>query len=414
MRNPFFSFSEKLNVMDPVSMTVNVLTLVTFCVKSTATLHKAIDGFKSSKRDVQHLKNDIGDLNIVLQALERNVGESTENFEVLKLVLQQCTQECEDFHKAVLEALGEPDNRLQGVKAWVRLQYHGNDIESFRKLIGSYKATLTIVLADSNLRTSEATKKLVEEYTEMTKMTVSDLEEQIEEISARLELLRSDQQRPSCDIDSTQSRGESITAKQTLAQKASLEQCLSVCQQVLIHIDKIKPSIFENTRDDLGTENTRDFVEEVTMLAPRITVNALEICSQNLQATVTHLRDLRGGSRLKSKSDEARAIQQLESAQKCLDIVKDAQQHRVNIFENVDIAEDSRQFIVSTIGELIKATGLTVGARSVNVMGQMNDESLQKLADSFTSTTPNRLSSSEASVTFEKRYGYGKTTHQGN
>jgi len=137
--------------MDPFSITASTLTLATACVKSSALLYKAIEGFRSARTDVQNLRSDVGDLNIVLQALEKNIQESTENFEVLKLILQQCADACETFHKAVLVALGQPDDRLQGIKAWVRLQYHGSNIESFRKLIGSYKATMTIALADSNL-----------------------------------------------------------------------------------------------------------------------------------------------------------------------------------------------------------------------------------------------------------------------
>ncbi|KAH8589567.1 hypothetical protein B0O99DRAFT_581513 [Bisporella sp. PMI_857] len=399
--------------MDPISITVSVLTLAHLCVKSSASLHNAIDGFNSSKRDVQHLKADIGDLNIVLQALEKNIQESTENFEVLRLVLQQCAQACDDFRKAVLEALGEPEDRLQGIKAWVKLQYRGSDIESFRKLIGSYKATMTIALADSNLRTSQATKELLKEYIEMTQITALNLEEQIEELSAKLDLLQSEQHYPSSDIDSIQPTGESTTAKQTLDQKASLEQCLSVCQQLLVHIEEIKPSVFGNTESATGAESTRDLLEDVTVLAPRITANALEICTQNLNATARYLRDLQEGSQSKTKSDEARIMQQLDSAQMCLGIVKDAQQHRTNIFEKIDTAEDSRQIIVSTIGELIKANGLTIGARAINIMGQMNDESLQKIANNFPSTTPERSSSPETGVTFEKRHGFGHTIQRG-
>jgi len=137
--------------MDPLSITASVLTLVQVCIKSSAALYSAIDGFNSSKSDIRNLKAEVGDLNIVLQALERHVQQTTKNFEVLKLILQQCGEACEAFNKAVLAAFGESGNRLQGVKAWVRLQLRGNDIESFRKLIGSYKATMTIALADSNL-----------------------------------------------------------------------------------------------------------------------------------------------------------------------------------------------------------------------------------------------------------------------
>lgn len=137
--------------MDPLSITVSVLALVQFCIKSSASLHKAIDGFNNSKRDVQHLKAEVGNLNIVLQALEKHIQEATDNFEILRLILQQCGQTCADFDKAVLDALGDPGDRLQGMKAWIRLQYRGSDIDNFRKLIGSYKATITIALADLNL-----------------------------------------------------------------------------------------------------------------------------------------------------------------------------------------------------------------------------------------------------------------------
>lgn len=137
--------------MDPLSITVSAVTLVTVCLKSSALLYKAIEGFNSSRTDVERLKADVGDLNIVLQALEKNMQESSENFDTLKLILQQCVDACDEFRKEVMKALGGSGERLQGVKAWVKLQYHGNDIEGFRKLIASYKATMTIALADSNL-----------------------------------------------------------------------------------------------------------------------------------------------------------------------------------------------------------------------------------------------------------------------
>jgi Fungal N-terminal domain of STAND proteins len=127
--------------MDPFSTAVSILTLVTFCVNSSTSLYRTIDGLKSRKQDVRYLKTEVENLNIVLQALEKNIEETTENFEVLRLILQQCDQACKDFEKEVLESL----------RAWAKLQYLGSDINNFRKLIGSYKATMTIALADSNL-----------------------------------------------------------------------------------------------------------------------------------------------------------------------------------------------------------------------------------------------------------------------
>ena len=137
--------------MDPVSITVSILTLATFCVQSSTSLYKTIDGFKSRKQDVRNLKTEVGALNIVLQALEKNIEESTENFEVLRIILQHCHQACENFEKSVLEAFRDSGGRLQEVKAWAKLQCLGSDINKFRKLISSYKTTITIALADANL-----------------------------------------------------------------------------------------------------------------------------------------------------------------------------------------------------------------------------------------------------------------------
>lgn len=133
--------------MDPVT----ILTLVSLGVTSSASLYKTIDGLKSRKRDVRNLKAEVGDLNIVLQALAKNIEETTENFEVLRLILQQCVQACENFAKEVLDNVKQSESRVEGVKAWAKLQLLGSDIDNFRKLIGSYKATMTIALADSNL-----------------------------------------------------------------------------------------------------------------------------------------------------------------------------------------------------------------------------------------------------------------------
>lgn len=243
------------------------------------------------------------------------------------------------------------------------------------------------------------TKELLEAYIEMTKTTASNLKDQIDELGAKLDLVRFTQHN---DVTDT-------TKKQTLDQKTSLEQCLSICQNLLLHIEEIKPSVSEKA-GDTSNNAALEHVDEVNILAPRIVSSVLELCTQNIKTAETHMRELHESNRSKSKSDEARVMQQLNSAQQCLNIVKHAQQHRINTYEKIDTGEDSHQFIVSTIGDLIKANGLTVGARSVNVMGQMSDESLQKLTEKLPSPVPQKSASPyHQNVSFEKRHGYGKT-----
>ncbi|KAK0301835.1 hypothetical protein LTR82_018101 [Friedmanniomyces endolithicus] len=62
----------------------------------------------------------------------------------------------------------------------------------------------------------------------------------------------------------------------------------------------------------------------------------------------------------------------------CDEALRNADHHRTNLYEDVSVADDSQQYIVSTIGDLICAKRVTTGSRSVIVMGQMSDESLQR------------------------------------
>lgn len=137
--------------MDPFSLTVGTVTLVQICIKSTILLRDAIKSIKTANQDVKHLLTEVEYLIEVLQALERNVKKDEDTFDSLKLVLEQCTQACNDLHKAISNAAKDTKQPIEGIRIWIRLKCHGTDIEAFKKLIDSYKATLTVAIADVTL-----------------------------------------------------------------------------------------------------------------------------------------------------------------------------------------------------------------------------------------------------------------------
>ncbi|KAA8646025.1 uncharacterized protein ATNIH1004_007447 [Aspergillus tanneri] len=55
---------------------------------------------------------------------------------------------------------------------------------------------------------------------------------------------------------------------------------------------------------------------------------------------------------------------------------------RTNVFEDVTSSDDSHQLVVSTIGDLISARHIITGARSMQWLGQMSDDTLQQLSRS--------------------------------
>ncbi|KAK6365155.1 hypothetical protein LTR64_008824 [Lithohypha guttulata] len=61
------------------------------------------------------------------------------------------------------------------------------------------------------------------------------------------------------------------------------------------------------------------------------------------------------------------------------------------------------------MGDLIRANGLTVGARALKIMAQMNDESLQKTTGDLRMNVAGKSSTEHVDTTFEKRHGFGHT-----
>lgn len=245
----------------------------------------------------------------------------------------------------------------------------------------------------------------------MTQDTTSDLEDQIAELSHKLVTLQKPSA-PSAPTESTyQGQRQPIVAKQTQEQKASLEQCLVVCGRLLDHIEVARRAISQDASGTTDTADEKHVNHDVDSFAPRLTADALQMCTHNINAAARHLQDLRSARKMTDDPDASQIMSQLDSARQCLDIVGKAQEYRVNVFEDIDTGDDSFQTVVSTMGDLIRARGLRIGVRSVNIMGQMQDESLQKITNEWRVNVPKRGPTDDADVTFEKRHGFGHTIY---
>lgn len=245
------------------------------------------------------------------------------------------------------------------------------------------------------------TKGLLEEYTELSSDAMANLEERIEELSMKLELLHSEKGHSSTE------GLRLVEEKQATEQKASLEQCLTICLKLIDHIHAIRPIAGPDREGGLSADVTK----ESSMNVPRMMNDTLDVCTQNLNETAERIREIAGENRTKAEIAEANLIQQLGGAQECLEILKRSKEERVNIFDNIDAAEDSRLIIVSTIGDLIKGTNIKMGARVGNLMGQLSDESLQKVVEKFSPPGPGKadsVSADTATYPFVQRYGSGQ------
>ena len=130
------------------------------------------------------------------------------------------------------------------------------------------------------------------------------------------------------------------------------------------------------------------------------TSDTFKICKEKISDANTklesHLQDIDSRLRVlafqapqssyEQPLDQKKIEEELDSIKQCLALCAQASaqanQERVNVFEDVSTADDSHQVLVSTIGDLISAKRIIAGARSRQWLGQMSDDSLQQLSHS--------------------------------
>ncbi|KAI9795427.1 MAG: hypothetical protein M1833_007026 [Piccolia ochrophora] len=375
---------------DPISISSGLLTLVTFALQSSKILYHVVEGFQSAGRNIRDLKQELEALDGVLQSLQEVVNTTSVDLSALKLPLLRCGKACKEFEAVVVKCTIHSDGTRTSLRDRAKLTYMGEDIVGFRNMLAGYKSTITIALGDANLRTATVTAEVLNEYKEMIKNTTSDLKEHLQEIDHKLQ---------SFVEDTTRSNEEVAERQRMLEEREGTQQCLSICAQVSAHIDRVQP----DTVEDVPVSSDANQVSTSTLphLRPArlLTRNILAECQRGLTITTSelerHLQEidqrlnyfsLEGSSERTTEQSSMR--EELNSVKRCLAICSKAAEQaahsRTNVFEDVTMRDDGHQVIVSTLGDLVSAKRITVGARSTQWLGQMSDASLQHLSQERT------------------------------
>jgi hypothetical protein len=208
-------------------------------------------------------------------------------------------------------------------------------------------------------------------------------------------------------------------------ERASIQQCLKICLQVSSHIDQVQEKELESETAIRATLR-QTTVTTGADLARLITNEALKDCKRGIGFTAVELqarlkdadRRLRNMQKREGKSGADGSHQDLEtlsdSIKQCLSICNQATEQastdRVNVFEDVFMGDDGHQLIISTMGDLISARRVTVGARSIQWLGQMSDTSLQQLSKDSVNDVVDRFKPDrgDAGIRFENQHGTGR------
>lgn len=213
---------------------------------------------------------------------------------------------------------------------------------------------------------------------------MSDLEEYLQRVDTKLQklLLR--------DVD----HEANVEQRSLQNEKDCIQKCLDICNEVSSHIDSVRPQVLQSSSTFQG--DTEVFVS-TSRAVTKQTDQALVRCKDDLNITLFELKKSleevdRRQQALSQPHDtfhdqdtEQKKLQEeIESIKKSLEICTEASKQvlsdRTNVFEDVSMADDGHQVLVSTFGDLISAKKISAGARSRQWLGQMSDESLQQLS----------------------------------
>lgn len=136
---------------DPVSVAASVVALTTFAIQSSKALYDAIDKVKNGSRNLRELKDEMSSLENVLASLSETISVSEADFTALETPLQKCGQLCQDFAIVLNKCSARSGDGKFSWRDFFNSTYKGKDILDLRSLIGAYKGTIAIALADANM-----------------------------------------------------------------------------------------------------------------------------------------------------------------------------------------------------------------------------------------------------------------------
>lgn len=136
---------------DPISTASGLLALIVFAGQSSKLLYQAVDSFKSNKKIVRELREEVGALDGVLQSLQATASNTNADLAILNVPLRRCGEACVAFTAVIDKCTAHSGGPRTSFRDWAKLTYLGNDITGFKDTLAGYKSTIIIALADLNL-----------------------------------------------------------------------------------------------------------------------------------------------------------------------------------------------------------------------------------------------------------------------
>jgi hypothetical protein len=136
---------------ETIGIASGLVALASFAFQSSLSLYRVVDSFKSNKRIVRELREELEALDGVLQSLQQATVDNVIDLPALKLPLLRCGQACYEFETVIVKCTAHSGGSRTSFRDWAKLTYMGDDILGFKNMLAGYKMTINIALGDANL-----------------------------------------------------------------------------------------------------------------------------------------------------------------------------------------------------------------------------------------------------------------------
>ncbi|KUL81713.1 hypothetical protein ZTR_09517 [Talaromyces verruculosus] len=354
---------------DPLSVTASVLAVITAAAQSARSLYDTIRRFQDRSKTLKRLQDELDDLANILSSLAEAINSETTMLVLLQKPIDRCHQVCRDFEETMKTFSGKSK---PGFRDWTKMEFMRGDINEFIDTIAEYKSTISIGLGTITLNTSKISQQVLQEYNEMIKDTVYNLE---------LRLRRIDEKIAQPILDD---RDASNTNTDLKDERAVTKQCIRVCEDAKSYMDSLISR--ESFMLPQLSYNDPEHVQ-ASFEAQRQTRQIFDENQNRFAELIDHLqRHLRSLvlDRPPNDPDRTKFQEDIDISRQCLEVCKTASEiSRQKIYRVGEVIADgeSDQVVVTTLADLFDVRKASSKGNSAQLVGSMTSEDLRHLTE---------------------------------
>ncbi|KAH7019640.1 hypothetical protein EDB80DRAFT_632766 [Ilyonectria destructans] len=358
--------------MDPLSITVSGLAIVTAAIQTTKSLKNTVTRYKDRDKTLARLQHVLEDQSNILDVLEGAVDSGVLDA-LLEGPVSRCNQVCREFDTAMQAFAGKSK---MGFRDWTKMEFMKGDINEFMDTLAGYKATISVSLGTITMQTSRLSHKVLEEYNEMIQDTAYNLNVHLQRIDEKLALFVT---------ESRESASASDTNVDLRDEKAVTEQCLRICQDARSYIESLADQ--EESLKDQSPPAPVDNGQspfEAQLLARRALGENRDILSQTIGRLQERLESMATSGTPKSDRGFLQLQGELQTSKQCLELCKTASDQvahqKVYIVGEIVADGDSDQVVITTLADLFDVRKATSTNRSAQWIGSVSDETARQVS----------------------------------